>query len=207
MGIKQNLVGQTFNRLHVVSIHHRNERGRAFYFCLCVCGKEKIIDGRSLKSGVTKSCGCLNVEKISRVNFKHGQSNKSPEYAAWKNARNRCNNPHSPDYPGWGGRGIKMCSGWGNFESFLIDLGKKPSKIYSINRINNDGMYSCGKCPECLTNGWPLNCRWDIPKTQANNRRKDTSAYSRAAKKKWRDLSPQERANWCKRISEGCLAQ
>jgi hypothetical protein len=46
-------------------------------------------------------------------------------------------------------------------------MGKCPSG-YSLHRIDNAGHYSCGHCEECLTNGWPLNCKWGTRLEQAN---------------------------------------
>ena len=171
MGVKQNLIGLIFNRLTITRLDHRDERRRAFWGCDCVCGNYTVAQGRDLKSGRIRSCGCLRDEFIATVNKTHGLSNKSSEYQAWKNLRSRCNNPNSPDYLSWGGRGIKVCDGWNSFENFLSDMGRKPSKHHSINRINNDMHYSCGKCNQCLKESWNANCQWDDPKTQANNRR------------------------------------
>ena len=52
------LTGFTFNRLKVVSLN-RKENFKNYWNCICICGKEKIVDGSKLKSGHTKSCGCL----------------------------------------------------------------------------------------------------------------------------------------------------
>ena len=61
MGRPDNLIGQKFGRLLVIS--KAENRGRTVYWnCVCVCGKEKAVSGNSLKCGDTKSCGCFAKE-------------------------------------------------------------------------------------------------------------------------------------------------
>lgn len=95
----------------------------------------------------------------------------SPEYGRFMRMRQRCLNPNDAAYPSYGGRGIKICQGWNSFEQFIADLGEQPSPLHSMDRIDNDGHYSCGKCPECVENGWPMNCRWATPLEQGGNKR------------------------------------
>ena len=80
------------------------------------------------------------------------------EYRAWRNMRQRCLNPRIPNYHRYGGRGIKICKEWDNFETFLEDMGLKPSPDRSIERRNNDGDYE------------PGNCYWAIREDQDNNK-------------------------------------
>jgi hypothetical protein len=86
--------------------------------------------------------------------------------------RDRCAKLNDPGYKSYGGRGIKVCEGWQSSANFLLDMGPKPSKEYSLDRIDNDGNYSCGKCGECLEKKWSFNCRWATRIEQARNTRR-----------------------------------
>ena len=75
----------------------------------------------------------------------------------------RCCNPNATGYSRYGGRGIKVCARWLNsFESFLEDMGHRPSLAYTLDREKKDGYYE------------PSNCRWATKLEQANNRRDNT---------------------------------
>lgn len=92
---------------------------------------------------------------------KHGCKRKgecSPEYRVWMKMRSRCNNPNVPAYPRYGGRGVRVCPQWDDFSVFLADMGGKPSRWHSIDRIDNEKGYE------------PGNCRWATMKQQQRNR-------------------------------------
>ena len=84
---------------------------------------------------------------------------KTPEYSIWLQMRQRCNNPNCKAYRLYGKRGIKVCKRWDSYKNFIKDMGKRPSKKYSIDRIDTNGNYE------------PENCRWSTQKTQVKNRR------------------------------------
>lgn len=81
------------------------------------------------------------------------------------NMTERCK-PGSKNRKNYYDRGIRVCPRWLVFENFLADMGEKPAKGLSLDRINNDGNYE------------PKNCRWATAKQQANNRRRQTPVAS-----------------------------
>lgn len=88
---------------------------------------------------------------------KHGKTG-TVEYEAWLSMKKRCLKKACNAYPGYGGRGITICKEWlTSFSSFLKDVGKKPDRKMSLDRINCDGNYE------------PKNVRWATLKTQNRN--------------------------------------
>lgn len=153
--------GKKFGRLLAVEYVGPNGNGERMWKCQCECGKTKVVKGSSLRSGATKSCGCYKKEcnSISR-NIKHGMTKKgSPRncYTSWVSMRTRCKNRFHKAYHRYGGRGIKICKRWDDFQNFLADMGMRPEGM-ELDRINNDGDYE------------PSNCRWATCKQQGRNR-------------------------------------
>lgn len=157
----KNLVGQTFNGLTVYSyLGSRFESGhwRGYWLCRCDCEKFTI---RMRPDSHTVGCGCTRIT--------HGKSH-TLAYRSWSDMMRRCFHPDSQSAHRYSERGITVCERWREFLNFLADVGERPNRSLTINRVDNDGNYSCGKCPQCVERGWPMNARWDDIFTQANNR-------------------------------------
>ena len=155
-------IGDVYGRLTVLrEAPERRTPGSpntSVWECSCSCGKRCYPQGRSLKKGVTQSCGCLHKEIIKKCNNTHGLC-ETITYSCWAQMLSRCRNPKTAGYADYGGRGIKVCERWHSFENFYADMGERPSKKHSIDRINNDGNYE------------PGNCRWATIYEQLDNRR------------------------------------
>lgn len=160
---RDNLIGKTFGRLTVVSFCDKDKYGACRWNCLCICGGTTISRSYSLKTGRTKSCGCLQKEAVVNKLTTHGHSHfekNTPEYRAWIAMKSRCYNKNLRSYPGYGGRGIVVCDEWLNdFPAFYSHIGKRPSPDHSLDRYpNNDGHYE------------PGNVRWATDEEQILNR-------------------------------------
>lgn len=137
------------------------------WICDCDCGTKghKVLESSfKRRTAPTQSCGCYQRECVSKRSRKHGERGWkdrkiTPEYETWCHMRRRCLSKDSADYKRYGGRGIKICEEWNVYETFLKDMGRRPTKSHSIDRIDNDGDYT------------PKNCKWSTKKEQNRNRR------------------------------------
>lgn len=158
--------GQKYARLAVEEELPGRVHGKRVFQCRCDCGGFVKVPAGDLRSGHTKSCGCLKRETSAingHNNRKHGhyrQGRGSRTYESWGAMKQRCLNPNHHAYASYGGRGITVCDRWcDSFENFLADMGERPVGK-TLERLDNEAGYT------------PENCCWATQAEQSQNRRK-----------------------------------
>jgi len=144
------LIGEKFGKLTVLSLDNtKRKRKERFWNCLCECGNTTVATTNQLHRGKRHSCGC----HIERVCEDHGLSS-APEYQIWASMKHRCQHERS-----YIERNITVCEQWNNsFAQFIVDVGKRPSPKYQLDRIDPTKNYE------------PNNVRWLEGKANQRNR-------------------------------------
>lgn len=185
------ITGHRFGRLVVIG----RDQKQPHWNCRCDCGEIARCSTGNLKSGNSKSCGCLSAEVSKRKDNKFRKHNKTktPEYNNWVRMRQRCLVENNVNFPSWGGRGITICERWNDFENFLADMGTRPTPKHSIDRIDNNGNYE------------PINCRWATMKEQSRNRRSNHFVTVNGVTKtivEWAEISGLHQSTIFKRLAK-----
>lgn len=164
MSVAIDMTGMKCGMWNVLSpVNKPSQSGKKYWLCRCDCGTVRHVEGKSLRNGSSKNCGCVRREKSkiasSIVNRKHGMRN-SRLYVIWRSMKGRIHYKSTNSYERYGGRGISICDEWENsFEAFAKwaqSHGYDDS--LTLDRIDPDGNYE------------PSNCRWATWSEQAKNK-------------------------------------
>lgn len=155
-----------WGNVRVIERYGSDRKGAATWRCECLlnnCGKKFVTTGQQLRSGKTRSCGCLVAIKIRASRVTHGMAG-SPEQSAYYHAKTRCTSPKCAKWKDYGGRGIEFR--FASFEQFLAHVGRRPSELYTLERINVNGHYEIG------------NVKWATYSAQALNKRQREGRFT-----------------------------
>lgn len=169
---KYSLIGKKFGKLIVESEFIKNQR--RYCNCVCECGKKIKVLAQNLRTGHTKSCGCI----LEKWREKNNRVYKEPLYKIWKAMKSRCYNLKDKRYTNYGGREITICDSWlenyQQFKDWAIEQNYKDG--LSIERIDVNKGYN------------PKNCKWIEIKEQANNKTNTVIIEYNNEKKSLRDF-------------------
>ena len=152
------MTNQRVGKIQVLSRAPNDKCGNAVWFCVCgYCGSEFTAMGQAIRSGHTRSCGCLQRIVVSKLSRTHGMS-RTRIFKNWAAMKQRCENPNSTSYKDYGAKGISVCREWHdfwNFYSWAISNGYSDG--LTIDRKDNSKGY------------FPDNCRWATRAEQNRN--------------------------------------
>jgi hypothetical protein len=163
------ITGSRYGRLRAVErAADAPTDGRTRWLMRCDCGTFHVARTRDVKSGTTRSCGCLRRETAAGLNLRHGNARNAGRHAlykTWQAMHDRCSNPNAINWRYYGGRGITVCKAWHNWVAFRdyveANLGPRPEgkPRWTLDRIDNDRGYE------------PGNVRWARGTEQMQNAR------------------------------------
>jgi len=121
-----------------------------------ICGFKK---EPATLSAIRSAAAVLNGGTYKMVHGRSSAATKCPTYSTWKSMNQRCNYEGHKSFADYGGRGVRVCERWSDFEAFVADMGERPEGKTLDRFPDKDGNYE------------PGNCRWATMAEQQRNRR------------------------------------
>ena len=148
--------GQRYGRLTATQyLGKLPGKAKNYWQCQCDCGTLIEVTTSNLSTGHTQSCGCVHTEEMESRRIYPKEV--AAEYGIWRGIKQRAGTQTGKNATSY--RHVQMDPTWReSFDRFYIDMGPRPSKNHSIERID------CSKGYE------PSNCIWATSEVQANNR-------------------------------------
>jgi len=197
---RRTLCGQKFGYLTPFGILGLRAPRRAMWLVRCDCGTFRIVDAAALVCGVTTSCGCKRVRTLQAMatHGHHRVGQETPEYRSYRAARQRCLNPRNPAFDNYGGRGIEWR--FKSFQHFLDEIGFRPAKGYSLDRIDNSRHYEPGNVRWATTQEQTRNTRYNVWVT-IDGRSEVVQTWSEISSINSDTIRDRLRHDWCSRCA------
>lgn len=175
--------GARYGKLTIIKTYYKKmkTRDRKFALCECECGNLTEVRFDCLTNNNTRSCGCMNTIDREKPN----SIRKHKLYRVYYGIKERCYNNKCKAYKHYGGRGIKVCDEWLNYENFLswsLTHGYKDG--LQLDRIN------------CNDNYEPNNCRWVDSSTNNYNKRNNILVLYKDGWRTIQYISDKEQISW-----------
>jgi hypothetical protein len=158
LSTKIDLSGQIVGAIRVLG-EVEKAHGQIRYLCECVCGNQFVTYGTYIRSGKTKSCGCMKSSLIATARRKYGPYREALR-SVHKNMMARCYDPEDKRFKDYGGRGIIVCHQWHDFNTFYDDMEPSYQKGLTLDRKEVNGIYELS------------NCKWSTRLDQNRNQRR-----------------------------------
>lgn len=154
--ISKNLINTTINNIKIVGYFSDKVKKKQYFECICFCGKRFTSRADAIKSGATKSCGCITGDLISsknRLDDNAGATNLILRYYR-KGAKNRGLdfNLTKNEFLSFLNKNCYYCNSEPRLAKFTTSQKNRRNReiIYNgIDRLNNDIGYTLENCVTC----------------------------------------------------------